>query len=134
MRGLKSDGEIPDFLKINEKGDGLSEYFDDEAFSTTCMYTEMTLKNTKLYAPKFPIVAAPPPPPQPTEIAAAPRTTLQLKTAIPKIVTQEKSTSSSKKVKERLHSPTPAPICSDEGGSGPGAAGIQLQENDSESP
>ena len=124
MRGLKNESEIPDFLKINEKGDGLSEYFEDDSFSTTCMYTEMTLKNSKLFAPKFPIVAAPPP--QPSEIAA-PRTS-QMKTVPPKIVTQDKS-----KKEQQVHSPTPAP-CSDEGESLGAGAGIKLQENDSESP
>ena len=62
IKSLKGENEIPDFLKLNEKGDGLSEYFEDETFATTYMYTEMTLKNTKNYAPRFPIVATPPPP------------------------------------------------------------------------
>jgi hypothetical protein len=29
----------------------------EDSLSTACMYTEMTLKNAKMYGPKFPIVA-----------------------------------------------------------------------------
>lgn len=58
IKALKSDNEIPDFLKLNQKIDCFSDSGED-SISTACMYTEMTLKNSALYAPKFPILTAP---------------------------------------------------------------------------
>ena len=58
---MKSEDDIPDFLKFHEKVEASVPIDDDcdDSISTTCMYTEMTLKNAKLYGPKFPIIAAP---------------------------------------------------------------------------
>ena len=64
IKALASESEIPDFLKLNQKIDCFSDSGED-SISTACMYTEMTLKNSALYAPKFPVLTAPIAPPQP---------------------------------------------------------------------
>ena len=53
---LKSETEIPEFLKIYDK---LAAPSDSDS---TTMYTEMTLKNQR-YNPQFPLRAPEPPPP-----------------------------------------------------------------------
>ena len=53
---LKSETEIPEFLKIYEKSTTPSDS------DSTTMYAEMTLKNQR-FIPQFPLRAPEPPPP-----------------------------------------------------------------------
>ena len=94
---MKSENEIPEFLKLHQKIDCFSNGGED-SISSACMYTEMTLKNAKLYAPKFPIVTAPVVAPE----TVPNKSTQTLKTVIPKaaIVAAEQMSKSAKLMKE----------------------------------
>ena len=56
LASLKSETEIPEFLKIYEKSTAPSDS------DSTTMYTEMTLKNQR-FSPQYPLRAPEPPPP-----------------------------------------------------------------------